>query len=620
MSIKFNCPHCQKPLNVKDQLAGKRALCPGCKKPLTVPAPTSQPADIEAFAAAALVEQPEEAAPPVEQKTMEVVCSYCDTKFQVSVELEGKQTPCPDCRRIVKVPLLEKKDPKDWRKVETRLPAGARQNLEPAPEGTWSTRSAGVVSREALVEAQAIPQVKERLTWQQWAKRGTAAAVVLAVAGLTSWLVLKSVAQGRQTKALAKAFQLIDGKKLTPEAAAEVHRFAGDYYLRAGNAEEASNQFKRGRAAVQQPDDTRQTERDFALTDLLLAQVELAGEKLDVEKKTRLKWDDVQKELRQTWQYLHTPEGRVEGMRALARVLAAKGQAARAVPLASQVHDETPELLAVIGLEVLRANQDVKTAEELANQAQRSFPVLAAAPAAPPVPPAPPKPGAAQPKGPPPAPSLIALWLALGKSDKLNDFGPPPGGGKPTEPAVLVGYVEGLARHGEWEQAQRLARGEAFPPEDRLPALLALAEVALERGKADVGQLALKEALSLLDAAWKKKPGSPWLLYRLVRAAVQAGLEEQAENVAKAIPDAGLRGRAQLEILRSRLANTKGHADDALAQKVDKSTPAHGLALEAVERHNVQAGGGAAVDAWEPEALRAFGYVGTALGLQDNSK
>src|SRR5262249_18951535 len=52
MPIRFKCPHCKKPLVVKEQMAGKKAPCPACKKVLSVPAPVSAP-DLEALAAAA---------------------------------------------------------------------------------------------------------------------------------------------------------------------------------------------------------------------------------------------------------------------------------------------------------------------------------------------------------------------------------------------------------------------------------------------------------------------------------------------------------------------------------------------------------------------------------------
>jgi len=40
--MKFNCPHCQKALNVKDELAGKKGKCPFCGQALVVPAPAEE--------------------------------------------------------------------------------------------------------------------------------------------------------------------------------------------------------------------------------------------------------------------------------------------------------------------------------------------------------------------------------------------------------------------------------------------------------------------------------------------------------------------------------------------------------------------------------------------------
>jgi len=37
--MKFNCPHCQKVLNVKDELAGKQGKCPFCGQAATIPEP-----------------------------------------------------------------------------------------------------------------------------------------------------------------------------------------------------------------------------------------------------------------------------------------------------------------------------------------------------------------------------------------------------------------------------------------------------------------------------------------------------------------------------------------------------------------------------------------------------
>ena len=113
MSIKFPCPHCKKPLKVKEELGGKKAKCPACQQILTIPRPVAAPADIEALAAAALADKPAAAVPDPEPKTIDFTCFYCEAELHVDASLAGKQTPCPECKHIVKVPLLVKNQPKD---------------------------------------------------------------------------------------------------------------------------------------------------------------------------------------------------------------------------------------------------------------------------------------------------------------------------------------------------------------------------------------------------------------------------------------------------------------------------------------------------------------------------
>src|SRR5262245_10754729 len=35
--VCFSCPHCSRALQVKDDLAGKKAKCPACGKPVAIP-------------------------------------------------------------------------------------------------------------------------------------------------------------------------------------------------------------------------------------------------------------------------------------------------------------------------------------------------------------------------------------------------------------------------------------------------------------------------------------------------------------------------------------------------------------------------------------------------------
>ncbi|TMQ34398.1 MAG: hypothetical protein E6K70_07860 [Planctomycetota bacterium] len=608
MAIKFNCPHCNKEFNVKDSLAGKRAGCPACRKTLTVPAPTSRPADVEEFAAAALADHAEAAAEPAPpQQQVEFVCSYCDAKVQVNAELAGKQTSCPECRRIVRVPLLEKQGPKDWRKVDARRPVGARPEIGPAPEGTWDARSVGTVSREALEEAEAIPQVKKRLTWQQWTKRAVAAAAVLAVVGLATWTIFGWRAQAQQTRMLALALEDAD-KTQGSEGAAELHRATGEFHLHARkpDVEKARTEFEKARHHITQPaTDAHLGERECLLTDLLVSQLEMGGEKTEADEGKRLVWDKVQKEMRQTWQNLHVPEVRAVAMREVTRRLIARGQGARSQQWASQFPEQTPELLAIIALEILRAAGDPKAVESLAEQANQLFSKSQAG-----------KPAADKlHKAPPPA--LIALWIALKKPERAAGLVEKPEANAPLDPSVLIGTVQGLALLGNAQEARQLVAKAA--PEQRLPAMIVLAETMSDKSESSGLAEVLSEALTLASSDPKPVELPPWLLWRLVRLSSRVDPGDKTLAVARLITDPSLRGRAQLEVLRVRLSRSEGPVEDSQAQIVDKDSPAHAVALEALARHNARVRGAAVqkmVDAWQ-EKLRPFGYLGVVLGIED---
>jgi hypothetical protein len=122
MPIKFNCPHCQHILSVKDELAGRRGPCPSCKHFVTVPggpaaapaagpppAPRPRPAaqtddDLEAAAAALLADDTviEDEGPAF----IDFPCPYCSRHHHVGVEMAGRKLSClnPECRRILHVP------------------------------------------------------------------------------------------------------------------------------------------------------------------------------------------------------------------------------------------------------------------------------------------------------------------------------------------------------------------------------------------------------------------------------------------------------------------------------------------------------------------------------------
>src|SRR5437868_8458599 len=127
-TIRFKCPHCQKPLSVKDHLAGRKASCPVCKKAITVP--EQVPAtDVESVAAEVLADKladkPLEAAVT---KTIDFTCPFCDEELKLPADLGGKKAPCPKCTKVIKIPLPQPEKPRDWRTSQRAGPTGALTN------------------------------------------------------------------------------------------------------------------------------------------------------------------------------------------------------------------------------------------------------------------------------------------------------------------------------------------------------------------------------------------------------------------------------------------------------------------------------------------------------------
>lgn len=617
MSIKFKCPHCQKALSVKDEFAGKRAKCSGCQKIVTIPAPVSQPADVEDFAASAFTEAPKAAEPPKETKTVDFNCPQCDAELHLSADLAGKQSQCPECGRIIKVPQLVKTEPKDWRTAaQQRGPSGALGANQPEPEGAWgSATSAGKVSRQALLEADVLPQEREKLTVGQWVKRGVLVAAGLGMATVAVLLVLHYRGQSSQKQAVAKALELAaaDNTK-SSDIAGEVHRGAGEWYLRTNNQEdskEAEKQFAEARATLARL--PASAARDYLLMELALTQVELGGEGLEVQKHIRLGWDKALPAINQSLENLPAAEAqkpggpptagaRVVALREVCLKLLAKGEAKQvpslALPALPPDDPLRPEAVAQVGLLLAAGNPDL--AGTLAENALGSYRKLAANKEA---------------KVPAMTPALVTLCLVLGKQDELL----PKLGDKPAD-ATLIGYAASYAYQGKGDEA-RATVSKQPSPFLRLQAFVAMAAAA-EAGK-QPGEIAedVKAAVEILESQFKGQAVAPWAMIQLARVGARAGQGDQVRKAAGLLVDAGTRGLVQLEALWARLQETKGKADDGWAEDVDKQTVAHALAREYLARHDANHGGlsSKTVDAWD-EAVKPLGYIGLALGLQDKEK
>jgi hypothetical protein len=601
MSIKFTCPNCHKGLNVKDELAGQRRACPACRKVLTVPAPTSRPADIEDLAASAFAEDPAPApAKPTVTTTIDLTCPYCDEPVQFGAELGGKQAPCPHCRRIIKVPLPVKEEPLDWRKAETRGPSGARREEEPAPVGAWGTGARpSTVSREALEEAEAIPEEKEPLTVGQWVRRGLLAAAVVGVA-LGGWLFYRSYqAKSLQEKAIAEALAYVEGKspKLgnAPETYSEVYRGLGAYYLKADKIDDALKALRQARAQAR-AGNPASSERNLALLHLALTQVDLAGTADQVDNKTRLSWPEAARQWEQTITSVGNPAAKREAIREVCRKLISKGQ----FPLAAQLVRQTlreqtlqPQVQPKPGPKDKGKKKPKKKRKE---------------------------------KPETPRPNPLALLLVLHQPDQARALLPNKSEDQ-ADLATLLLYKQGWLRHKNLRSAVNFVTGEqTVSAEDRLECLLSLGVYAADQGAGEDARACVTSAAGLIDGAGRDASLSPWLLLAWARLAVQLDQGEVAAKMQQAIRDLGLRAWVDLEKYRRQAyrqaAQEQELAADSWSQAVPaQGTLAQGLAFQVYTRF--QAGRGDAKDAFaavadaQPEKLRPLGYVGVALGAVD---
>src|SRR5207244_9890622 len=134
------------------------------------------------------------------------------------------------------------------------------------------------------------------------------------------------VSTNREDKALTEALRAVEKEakvKLKPEVAALVHRGAGEYFLQAGNLDEAVKHFRNARGLLGQAPSPAQ---EALLLHLALSQADLGGSREQEIDHTRMKWNDAQKEVQQTLQRLQSPETRHEAARQVGRKLVAKGQ------------------------------------------------------------------------------------------------------------------------------------------------------------------------------------------------------------------------------------------------------------------------------------------------------
>lgn len=655
MSISFTCPSCKKAYKVKDEWAGKKATCSNCQQKITIPRPTpaaaAAPADVEAMAAAALADEappPEpvqqEAAAPAATTAISFNCPQCDDAVQLPLDMAGKKAPCPSCRRIIRVPMPTKQEPKDWRKVETRGPSLAKKADQPALAGAWgSTTAASTVSRETLEEVGAVPVVRTPLTLRQKANRITILVASVLFAAAIAWWTVNYLQQTQQEKTLTQALQQAENAGVHPAVKAEVFRAAGVYYTRAEQAEPAEQQFTH--AASQLPPSLSGPEADAPLIDIALSIADLGSsnkEEIAPKGDRRLPWPDVNARIRTVLGQIRGPEARAEAIRLVGAKLVRLKQADQVEGLIQAAdYLENSRLKGIAGLILLghkeealaRAAADKGLTIYMQPRAQVQDVARATENPDDPQPPPPPEQTAKSPvQQPLPAP-LVALLVATGQAKKAQLPEPPT-----IPPNAMTAYAEGLAWRGD--DIARLARLAADPlpllEQVKLQVVVAGAAVGLDQ--VDVARPILEKLCGLVAKDYQElekqaiaeekddfergRGNFSWMLLRLTRLCNQAGLpEETVHRMVGVIPDSGLRGLAQLQMFQRRLGGTDKPADPEWVKLVgtDQSL-ARGLAWEALARHNARRGSAEdtlkVVEAIQPESLRPLGLVGAALGIQ----
>jgi hypothetical protein len=529
--------------------------------------------------------------------------------LDLTADLAGKKTSCPECRRIIKVPEL-KIEKKDWRSMKTNLPSGAKQPDQPAPEGAWgSTTSTSRVSQEAMIEADAIPEVRIPITWGQRIKRGVV--VVLLLGGLTGgvFYVMNLLSVNKEQQAIKAALTYANSDQAMNtvgrtwlaalhDAAAEYQRRGKRVVLPAEEQKEfpdAQKEFDRAYSLLN-ADTSEDAERDAQLTEVALHALDLAGSPADAVSGHALKWDDSQRAVAACLKALRGPEAQLRGYRAVGRKLIASQQAERALALAAQVFTvpaEKADALALVGLELLAGKQ-----QPLAEKAWSNALELC-------------KPASGDPL--PVSSPVVALAFALKKEP------PKPPKGTAEEEADLVGRSEGLARQGAWGPARELmAQKKNVSEVLKLRVLLGLADAGLDNASPITTDL--EAALKLAETDARGKPNTTWLVLRLIELGRRSNIpEDRLRGLADSLEDPQLRGRAQLALLRDRLARSKQTEKDELADTVEPKTLSNALARLALAEHNTRRDPNwpKSLETWQ-EPYKAFGLLGAALGMQGN--
>lgn len=619
--IKFECPHCQRKLNVKDELAGKKGKCPGCKKGVTIPVAVTTPAtvpdsapellpqlptpprldgpersqeDLDREAMEALADEPPPEDAPPDEVTFE--CPMCGDKVTFKAELAGKRAPCPnpECRRIIQVPRIERKTPANWREVDRR-PAAARQPLNTAPdaEGAVDSSNKRGISSETAQEfgltrkkEKPVPTIEKVFPYLYYSFMGLVALLLL----LGIW---KRFYLGAERDLLATVTGFVGDKKTPPpkEQAAALYRGLAEYHFRRKQPDSAKLGREQCDAALGTlAQASPGSERDGLLLDVALTLLDYAGDKTDpaVERGEKIDWTAAQQGLTGAVRAMSTPDARREAVRLIGRRLAAANHPDLALALtgaALAAPAERADVQAVVGLEL--AEKHAAVAERAVDLALQPYTTKDGTP-----------------------PPLSAAVVALAAVLKRPALAVP--ANKPLEAeTAALGQLEALARDGKVDQAR--SRGAALgDSSQRFRAALALATVTADREDTDI-----ETAARLLEGPLRGNPNvSSWSVYRLVELGQRANLPaDRLREIAALANDPHVRARGALLVLSRELNGAKSVQPVPGPQGEKLDGLARLLVVELLCRHNLSQNSswGNEVAEWK-DAQKAFGSLGILQG------
>ena len=562
---------------------------PSTPPPSQADAPPDNHANLDDAAMEVLADEPAAVEAAKDANVIEFECPMCNEPLKMPVDLGGKKAPCPECRRIIAVPVPRPERRSSWRDTSPNLPSAARRPVEAAPEGAWGAKTAGAISdetREAagLIQHREKPKTTLEKLYPYVVYGGPVLLVLLGL--LYGWH--RSVAN-TEKQALDFAFHFTEDDKtraaIGADGLAALHGNSALYTLRGkrpGCAVQAREQLTR---AVALAGASRNPECDALLIDLIEVPLELGGGTNELAGDTHLKWDDAHKLLRTTLTALTAPAARLEGMRRACVGLVERNQSRRVLPLTAQVYAgggvaANCEALGVIGLELLRlgkkdeAAQAADQAEALfAQQKEKERALLPA--------------------------SMVALAIALERPEPKsteNDF-----------EGVIVGRADGWARRGDLTKARAAIRDASTGPL-RLRAWVALIAAAADTGKVDADDVN-RAVAQVRDGA----AGQPWVVLRLIDVCLRSGVP--AEPVLPAAQALAPWGR--LLVLRSRLAASRAQEPADVLEAFPANSLAGRVARIDLSRHNIRStkSWASTVNTWD-EAAHAFGSLGVALGMQ----